>query len=76
MLKLFLQDDGTVILIYKFTEQQIITQVSVVGNTSMSDKSLLAVVPVMQELGHNQDAIDRGKRAIMELYKEQGQLSC
>ena len=67
-----LQEDGTVKLIYKFTEQQIITQVSVVGNTMMSDKNLLAVTPVMQGLGRNQDAIDRGKRAIMDLYKEQG----
>lgn len=67
-----LQEDGTVKLIYKFTEQQIITQVSVVGNTVMSDKILLAVTPVMQGLGRNQDAIDRGKRAIMDLYKEQG----
>ena len=67
-----LQEDGTVKLIYKFTEQQIITQVSVVGNTMMSDKILLAVTPVMQGLGRNQDAIDRGKRAIMDLYKEQG----
>ena len=67
-----LQEDGTVNLIYKFTEQQIITQVSVVGNTMMSDKILLAVTPVMQGLGRNQDAIDRGKRAIMDLYKEQG----
>ena len=67
-----LQEDGTIILLYKFTEQQIITQVSVVGNTSMSDKSLLAVVPIIEGLGRNQDAIDRGKRAIMDLYKEQG----
>lgn len=70
--EVILQEDGTVILVYKFTEQQIITQVSVVGNTSMSDNSLLAVLPIMEGLGRNQDAIDRGKRAILDLYKEQG----
>lgn len=67
-----LQEDGTVALLYKFTEQQIITQVSVVGNTMMSDRELLAATPIMQGLGRNEDAIDRGKRAIMDLYKEQG----
>jgi len=67
-----LQEDGSVELIYRFTEQQIITQVSVVGNTLMSDKSLLDIIPVMKGLGRNADAIDRGKRAIMDAYKEQG----
>jgi len=67
-----LQEDGTVELIYTFREQQIITQISVVGNTMISDNILLAVTPIMQGLGRDQDAIDRGRRAIMDLYKEQG----
>jgi outer membrane protein insertion porin family len=67
-----LQEDDTIALLYRFTEQQIITQVSVVGNTMMSDKELLFATPIMQGLGRNEDAIDRGKRAIMDLYTEQG----
>ena len=67
-----LQSDGSVELIYTFKEQQIITQVSVAGNTLISDKMLLAVTPPMRGLGRDQDAIDRGKRAMMDLYKEQG----
>ena len=38
----------------------------------ISDNILLAVTPIMQGLGRDQDAIDRGRRAIMDLYKEQG----
>jgi outer membrane protein insertion porin family len=67
-----LQEDGTVHLIFTFTEQQIVSQVSVVGNTLLSDKELLAVVPIVSGLGKDDDAIDRGRRAIMDLYKEQG----
>lgn len=67
-----LQKDGTVHLIYNFREQQIITQVSVVGNHTVSDAELLFAVPVMEGLGRDQDAIDRGRRAIMDLYKERG----
>ena len=67
-----LQEDGTVHLIFTFKEQQIVTQVSVVGNTLLSDKDLLAVVPILPGLGRDDDAIDRGRRSIMDLYKEQG----
>ncbi len=67
-----LQEDGTVHLFYTFREQQIITQVSVVGNTQLGDKQLLAVVPVVAGLGRDEDAIDRGRRSIMKLYHEQG----
>ncbi|MBT4531243.1 MAG: BamA/TamA family outer membrane protein [Phycisphaerae bacterium] len=67
-----LQGDGTIELIYTFREQQIITQVSMAGNTLISDNELLAVTPIMLGLGRDQDAIDRGKRAIMKMYQEQG----
>ena len=67
-----LQEDGTVHLIYNFREQQIITQVSVVGNQTVSDAELLFAVPIMEGLGRDQNAIDRGRRAIMDLYKERG----
>ena len=67
-----LQEDGTVEIIYTFKEQQIISEVSVVGNSMISDSILLAVTPIMKGLGRDQDAIDRGKRAIMDLYQEQG----
>ena len=70
--KVVLQEDDTLELIFTFTEQQIITQVSVVGNTQIGDKELLASTPVMEGLGLDQDAIDRGKRAIMDVYKAQG----
>ena len=67
-----LREDGTVEIIYTFKEQQIISEVSVVGNSMISDSILLAVTPIMKGLGRDQDAIDRGKRAIMDLYQEQG----
>ena len=67
-----LQEDGTVHLIYTFREQQIITQVSVVGNSMVSDEELLAAVPLMKGLGRDEDTIDRGRRAIMDVYKKQG----
>ena len=67
-----LQSDGTIELFYTFREQQIITQVSTAGNTLISDNELLAVAPLMKGLGRDQDAIDRGKRAMMDLYKEKG----
>ncbi len=67
-----LQEDGTVHVIYIFREHQIITEVAIVGNSMISDKELLAVTPVMEGLGRDEDAIDRGKRAIMGLYKERG----
>ncbi len=67
-----LQKDGTVHVIYIFREHQLITEVSVVGNSMISDKELLAITPVMEGLGRDEDAIDRGKRAIMDLYKERG----
>jgi len=70
--EVILQEDGTLELIFTFTEQQIITQVSVVGNMLIGDKELLAATPIMEGLGLDQDAIDRGKRAIMEVYKKQG----
>ena len=67
-----LQEDGTVHLFYTFREQQIITEVSVVGNTLLGDMQILAVVPVVPGLGRDEDAIDRGRRAIMKLYQDQG----
>ena len=67
-----LQADQTVHVIYTFREQQIVTQISVVGNTLISDNELLAVVPVFRGVGRDQDAIDRGKRAIMDLYEQKG----
>ncbi|MBC8310089.1 MAG: BamA/TamA family outer membrane protein [Phycisphaerales bacterium] len=70
--EVILQEDETIELVFTFTEQQIITQVSVVGNTQISDKELSASLPVMEGLGRDQDAIDRGKRSIMDLYKAQG----
>jgi outer membrane protein insertion porin family len=67
-----LQEDGTVHLFYTFREQQIITEVAVVGNTLLGDMQLLSVVPVVAGLGRDEDAIDRGRRAIMKLYQGQG----
>tara|TARA_B110000116_G_scaffold21121_1_gene16532 strand:+ start:1454 stop:3922 length:2469 start_codon:yes stop_codon:yes gene_type:complete len=67
-----LQSDGTVELIYTFREQKIITQVSVAGNSLITDGELISVTPIMKGLGIDQDAIDRGKRSIMDLYKEKG----
>jgi outer membrane protein insertion porin family len=67
-----LQENGNVHLLFTFTEQQIIAQISVVGNTLLSDQELLERVPILPGLGKDNDAIERGRRAIVDIYKEQG----
>lgn len=67
-----LQDDGTLHLTFTFLKLQIIKEVSVVGNYGISDDELLAAVPVIVGLGKDDDTIDGGRRAIIELYKRRG----
>lgn len=67
-----LQDDGTVAILYRFSEQQIIAERQVVGNRLISDADLLAVVQVVP-LGPRDDyLIQTAKRAIENLYKKRG----
>ena len=65
-----LQENGNVHLLFTFTEQQIIAQISVVGNKLLSDQELLALVPLLPGLGKDADAIERGRRAIVDIYKK------
>ncbi len=67
-----LQDDGSVGVVYRFTEQQIIAERQVVGNRLISDADLLAVVQVVP-LGPRDDfLIQTAKRRIEDLYKKRG----
>jgi outer membrane protein insertion porin family len=64
--------DGTVRLTYVVTEQQLLSDVQVVGNKAFSDQELLA--PVLLQAGDPRDPflIERGKEEIRKIYREGG----
>ena len=67
-----LQEDGTVHLVFVLVEHQIIASVNVVGNNLISDRELLSVVPMLPGIARDTFLIDKGRRAIAELYRKQG----
>ena len=70
--KVILQEDGTVHIVFVLVEQQIIASVNVVGNKLIGDRELLAVVPMLPGVARDTFLIDRGRRAIGELYRKLG----
>ena len=68
----YLQEDGTIRVVFVFVEQKIITSVAVVGNKLIGDRELLDVVPVLPGTARDTFLIDRGRRAIIEMYRERG----
>lgn len=66
-----LQTDGSVALIFKFTEQKIIHAVQVVGNRVLSDQDLLAVCP-LEGSPRDDFLIENSKRAMKALYRKRG----
>ena len=66
-----LQTDGSVGLIYRVVEQEIITAVQVVGNRVIPDQNLLAVAPI-QGSPRDDFLIENSKRAMRALYRERG----
>ena len=67
-----LREDGTVAVTYRFTEQQIIAEVQVVGNRLIPDADLLAVVSVVPRGPRDNSLIQLAKRRIEELYRKRG----
>lgn len=67
-----LQQDGSVAIIYTFTEQQLIAEVQVVGNKLISDQDLRAVVLLVPQGPRDDFRIEQAKRAIETLYKKRG----
>ncbi len=69
---LVLNADGSVTIVYRFTEQQLISDRVVVGNRLIDDAELLAVVQVVP-LGPRDDyLIQIARRGIERLYKQRG----
>lgn len=67
-----LRDDGSVLLLYRFTEQAIISEVQVVGNRLISDQDLLAVAPLVPGGPRDDFLIQNARRAMEELYRKRG----
>ena len=66
-----LQTDGSVALIYRVLEQEIITAVQVVGNRVIHDQDLLAVAPI-EGSPRDDFLIENSKRAMRAMYRERG----
>ncbi len=64
--------DGSVVIRYLFTEQEIIADVQVVGNRLLSDDELRAVIPVLPGGPRDDFLIDNGTRFIENLYRQRG----
>lgn len=69
-----LQPDGSVVVLYRFQEQAIISDVQVVGNKLISDQDLLAVVSQFPKGPRDDFQIQRAKQAIEDLYRKRGYL--
>lgn len=67
-----LQADGSVAIIYDFTEQQLISEVQVVGNKLISDQDLRAVIQLVPKGPRDDFLIENAKRAIENLYRKRG----
>lgn len=67
-------DDGTIDLFYRVTEQPVIRDVQVTGNRRISDKDIAEAVVVEQLAGTpvDRDQLDRYARRIEELYRTRG----
>ena len=67
-----LREDGSVLLLYRFTEQAIISEVQVVGNRLITDQDLLAVAPLVSGGPRDDFLIQNARRAMEELYRKRG----
>lgn len=64
--------DGTVDVIYRVVEQQVLADVQIVGNKAISDQELLALVVLQPGDPASDFLIDRGRRLIREAYEDKG----
>lgn len=66
------QGDGSVILFYEFSEQQLISDVQVVGNYVLPDQQLLEVIRLRAGDPADDFLIDRAKKQVVTAYKQAG----
>lgn len=64
--------DGSVTVIYTLSEQPLIQDVQVVGNREITDQDILAAAGVTVGTPADRFQIDRGARAIEDLYRARG----
>ena len=67
-----LQNDGSVVVIYRVIEAAIIAEVQVVGNKVISDQDLLAETRLTRGMRRDDFLIENAKRAIETLYRRRG----
>lgn len=67
-----LQDDGSVVVVFEFREQPVLTAVQTVGNNLISDQELLGLIALAPGVPADEYLIDASKRAIQERYREKG----
>ena len=67
-----LQDDGTVTLRYLFQEEELLAEVSVVGNRMLADSALLGPTSLHRGSPRDDFLIQRGIRLMEDLYKGKG----
>jgi len=67
-----LQEDGTVALRYLFREEELLAEVSVVGNRMLADSALLGSTGLHRGSPRDDFLIQRGIRLMEDLYKGKG----
>jgi outer membrane protein insertion porin family len=67
-----LRDDGSVDLMYQFTEERLLAAVSVVGNRVLSDGALIGPTGLHRGSPRDDFLIERGIREMAELYRSKG----
>ncbi|MCH2138893.1 MAG: outer membrane protein assembly factor BamA [Phycisphaerales bacterium] len=67
-----LNDDGTVSLRYLFAEEELLSEVSVVGNRMLSDSALLGPVGLHRGSPRDEFLIQRGVRLMETIYQTKG----
>ncbi len=71
-----LQDDGSVAVIFTFTQQPLIQDIQVVGNRDLSDQEILKETSIIALTPIDRFQIDRNARAIEDLYRTKGYYRC
>lgn len=67
-----LQRDGTVHVIFRVTEQPLIAEVQVVGNTLVTDQDLRAAIGIPRGAPRDEFQIENARRAIQDVYRSRG----
>jgi len=67
-----LETNGSVTVTYRFVEQQIVTEVQVVGNRLVADSDLIAVVSLVPKGPRDDNIIKNAQRNIEEIYRKRG----